>query len=166
VAKPTLEIIQKLADLHPTSYAPCVDVPNTVPAQITRPQLKQVLKRLPTGSAPGPSGWTYEHIRAVANVTQQGLDAVLSFVNSVLAGDMPEWEKLRACRLIPLRKKCNGVQPIAIGEVWARLVSRCAMAASPCIGSQLAPLQVGVGVKGGPQVLGHAGQGCCHTLKT
>jgi hypothetical protein len=156
VARPTPEIIQKFADLQPSSHAPCVDVPNTVPAQITRLQLKQVLKRLPTGSAPGPSGWTYEHIQVVANVTQQGLDAVLSLVNSVLAGHMPEWEELRACRLIPLRKKCNGVRPIAIGEVWARLVSRCAMASSPCIGSQVAPLQVGVGVKRGPQVLSHA----------
>jgi hypothetical protein len=156
VAKPTPEVIQKLSELHPAAAAASIEARDTVPVQITRQQVKQVLKRLPRGSAPGPSGWTYEHIQAVTSGTEQGMDATLNFVNAVLAGDIPEWEEQRASRLIPLRKKCNGVRPIAIGEVWARLVSRCAMAACPCIGPKLAPLQVGVGVKGGSQVLGHA----------
>jgi hypothetical protein len=107
-------VMQQVADLHPAADAPSAEAPNAVPEQITRQQLMQVLKRLPTGSAPGPSGWTYEHTQAVENGAAQGMDAVLNFVNSVLAGDMPEWEELRASRLIPLRKKCNGVRPIAI----------------------------------------------------
>ena len=98
----------------------------------------------------------------MAQGTEAGMDAVLALVNAILAGDLPEWEWFTASRLVPLVKKAahpgalQGVRPIAIGEVWARLVSMCAMAACPNIGPSLAPLQVGVGVRGGAQVLGHA----------
>ena len=119
-----------------------LDCPETVAVQITRAQLKKVIKRLPKGSAPGPSGWTYEHIQAVAQGTETGMDAVLA----ILAGDLPEWEWFTASRLVPLVKKVahpgapQGVRPIAIGEVWARLVSMCAMAACLNIGPSLACL--------------------------
>lgn len=162
IAEPTPEVVQQLADLHPEAEPPDLDCPETVAVQITRAQLKKVIKRLPKGSAPGPSGWTFEHIQAVAQGTEAGMDAVLALVNAILAGDLPEWEWFTASRLVPLVKKAAhpgtplGVRPIAIGEVWARLVSMCAMAACPNIGPSLAPLQVGVGVRGGAQVLGHA----------
>jgi hypothetical protein len=56
------------------------------------------------------------------------------------------------------------VRPIAIGEVWVRLASLCAMAACQDAGLALAPLQLGVGVPGGSQSVGHAlrsGLSCC-----
>ena len=56
------------------------------------------------------------------------MDAVLDLVNAVLSGSLPAWEALRASRLIPLRKGVDGVRPIAVGEVWLRLVAKCAMA--------------------------------------
>ena len=162
MAQATPEVLQKLAELHPDAEPPQVDHPNTVPIQVTRAQLKQVIKRLPKGSAPGPSGWTFEHIQAVATGSAEGMDAILAFVNTCLQGDAPDCDQFRASRLIALFKKSHGsvlergIRPIAIGEVWARLVSMCAMAACANIGPALAPLQVGVGVKGGAQVLGHA----------
>lgn len=162
VAQSTPAVVEKLGKLHPVAEPPAVDAPDTVPVQITRHQLQQVVKRLPKGSAPGPSGWTFEHIQAVSQATPEGMDAVMAFVNTVLKGDAPDCEQFRASRLIALWKKAQspsterGVRPIAIGEVWARLVSMCAMAACPNTGPSLAPLQVGVGVKGGAQVLGHA----------
>jgi hypothetical protein len=59
--------------------------------------------------------------------------------------------------LIGLEKPDNrGLRPIAIGEVWFRLAGLCAMAACPGAGAALAPLQLGVGVKGGSQIIGHA----------
>jgi hypothetical protein len=162
VAQATPEVLAKLPELHPDAEPPAVDNHDTVPVQITRQQLRQVINRLPKRSAPGPSGWTFEHIQAVAQSTPEGMDAVLSFVNTVLRGDAPECAEFRASRLIALFKKPHGsalehgVRPIAIGEVWARLVSMCAMAACPDTVPALAPLQVGVGVKGGAHVLGHA----------
>ena len=157
VAEPTHDVMDKLAELHPEAEPPSdFDYPDTIPTQIDRKLVKQVLKRAPKGSAPGPSGWTMEHIQAVAFGSEDGMEAVVAFINAGLTGDMPEWEELRASRLVPLRKKCGGIRPIAIGEVWARLMSMCAMAACPQIGPSLAPLQVGVGVRGGAQCLGHA----------
>jgi hypothetical protein len=123
VAKTTPEVMEKLAQLHPDAAPPQVDTHETVPVQITRDQLKKVIKRLPKGSAPGPSGWTFEHVQAVAQSTQEGLDAVLAFVNTALRGEAPECEEVRASRLIALFKKSHGtatergVRPIAIGEV-------------------------------------------------
>jgi hypothetical protein len=65
VAKPTAEVMQQLAELHPVSPEPKLEAPETVPSQISRGQLKQTIRRLPKGSAPGPSGWTFEHIQVV-----------------------------------------------------------------------------------------------------
>jgi hypothetical protein len=156
VAQPTAEVMQQLAELHPASPEPELEAPETVPSQVSRAQLKQTIRRLPKGSAPGPSGWTFEHIQAVAFGSEEGLDAVHTFVNALLEGKLPDWQEFRASRLIALQKPNGGVRPIAIGEVWARLVAMCAMSACPHIGLGLAPLQVGVGVRGGAQCLGHA----------
>ena len=40
--------------------------------------------------------------------------------------------------------------------MWARLISICAMTEFPEPGPALAPLQVGAGVRGGAQCMGHA----------
>ena len=48
------------------------------------------------------------------------------------------------------------MRPVAIGEVWLRLVGQCAMAVSADLGKRMAPLQMGVGVSGGTQCVGHA----------
>lgn len=157
VAKPTAEVMEKLSTLHPTAVPPTVDTPEgIVPTQVTKEQLNKILKKLPKGSAPGPSGWTFEHIQTVALESERGMNATHTFLNHILTGNMQEWPEFRASRLIPLQKAGGGIRPIAIGEVWARLVSMCAMTASPDIGPGLAPLQVGVGIRGGAQCMGHA----------
>ena len=117
VAEPTEQVLTQLEALHPDADPPTVPPPPDVPPQCSRQQLKKILKTLPRGSAPGPSGWTFEHIQAVAQGTQEGMDAVLDLVNAVLSGSLPAWEALRASRLIPLRKGVDGVRPIAVGEV-------------------------------------------------
>lgn len=154
----TAQVLEKLEALHPDAPPPTVPNIAAVPVQINRKQLQEVLQRLPRGSAPGPSGWTFEHIKAIAQGNPQGISAILEFVNAALAGHLPVWEALRACRLIPLRKHADGVRPIAIGEVWLRLVGKCAMAVSSDVGKHMAPLQLGVGVPGGAQCIGHAVQ--------
>ena len=64
LAEPTLETMQKLAELHPQADPPEVDVSDTVPVQITAAILAKALQRLPRGTSGGPPGWTYEHIKA------------------------------------------------------------------------------------------------------
>ena len=121
VAEPTEQVLTQLEVLHPDADPPTVPPPPDVPPQCSRQQLKKILKTLPRGSAPGPSGWTFEHIQAVAQGTQEGMDAVLDLVNAVLSGPLPAWEALRASRLKPLRKGVDCVRQIAVGEVWLRL---------------------------------------------
>ena len=48
------------------------------------------------------------------------------------------------------------VRPIAIGEVWNRPSGLCALAALPAVGVSLQLHQLGVGVRGGAQIVGHA----------
>lgn len=157
IAEPTDDVLDKLEVLHPAAQPPTIEAkPDCVHAQITADKLKQVITRLPKGSAPGPSGWTFEHIKTVALASEHGMNATHSFINSILAGNMPDWPDFRASRLIPLKKTGGGIRPIAIGEVWARLASMCAMACSPEVGPGLAPLQLGVGIRGGAQCMGHA----------
>ena len=67
---------------------------------------------------------TFTHIQAVAQDSEQGMDSVLLFVNSLLAGDMPDWPALKACRLVPLAKGGNKIRPIAVGEVCLRVTAK------------------------------------------
>jgi hypothetical protein len=58
--------------------------------------------------------------------------------------------------LLALVKPTGGLRPIAIPEALLRVASLCAQAAVHEAGSKLAPLQVGVGVPGGAEIVGHA----------
>lgn len=157
IAELTTETREKLRELHPDAEPPPdTNIPNTIPVQVSKVKLTKIVKRLTKGSAPGPSAWTFEHIQAIHFGSHEGADAIFQLVNAGLTGSLPDWEDIRACRLIPLLKKNGGIRPIAIGEVWARLMSMCAMAECDNLGAGLAPLQVGVGIKGAAQCLGHA----------
>lgn len=162
VAEPTNQVLEQLKALHPTERPGPPPETTAVPAQVSEQQLRQIIKRLPKGSAPGPSGWTFEHIAVVAQASTEGMTAVLQLVNTVLQGQLPSCENWRASRLIALKKAAGGVRPIAIGEVWARLTSMAAMAACSEIGPGLAPQQLGVGVPGGAECLGHAVRAGAH----
>jgi hypothetical protein len=92
---------------------------------------RRLYSAFPAGSAPGPSGWTFEHIQAVAQGSSQGMDPVLDLANAILSGSLTAWQALRASRLIPLCKGVDGVRPIAVGEVWRQLVAQCVGLPSP-----------------------------------
>jgi hypothetical protein len=123
--------------------------------QIGKQKLNKAVERLTRGSAPGLSAWTFEHIEAMYFGSEDGAEGIHCLVNAALAGSLPDWQHIRASRLIPLQKKNGGIRPIAIGELWARLVSMCVMAECADLGPALALLQVGVGVRGAAQCLGH-----------
>ena len=59
--------------------------------------------------------------------------------------------------LLACKKKNGHLRPIAVREVLRRLVSKClALAARPAVLSVLAPLQLGVNVKGDCEAIIHA----------
>jgi hypothetical protein len=104
LAVPTTDVIAQLAALNPTAPKPQARANTVVPLQISRASLQKVIGSLPKALLRGPSGWTCEHIQAVAPGNAQGMDAVLALVSSMLAGELPDWPELRACRLVPLDK--------------------------------------------------------------
>jgi hypothetical protein len=73
----------------------------------------------------------------------------------MLAGQLPHLPTLVDGRLIAPQKPTVGVHPIAIQEVWVRIASLCALTACPDMGPCLKPLQMGVGVRGGPEITSH-----------
>ena len=114
------------------------------------------MKRFPRGSAAGPSGLTFEHLKAALQGSKAARDNILVFANKVLSGDMQPMPEMLASRLVALLKRKGGVRPIAVGEVWMRFCSLCAIELCSDAGPSLAPIQNGVGVAGGAQCIGHA----------
>jgi hypothetical protein len=105
---------------------------------------------------PGLSRWTYDHIRAATGTSPTATSAIFELLNLLVRGHLPNLPSLSASALIAIEKPGGrGVRPIAVGEVWLRLASLCAMAACPDTWPALAHLQLGVGITGGSQCVGH-----------
>jgi hypothetical protein len=154
LADPSDEVLAALRPLHPEEESPTIPECTAPPLLIVEETLRQVLKETPQGSTAGPSGWTYEHIKAATSVSEAAFYAVLDMVCAVASGAIPHLPSLLQATLIPVKKATGGVRPIAVGEVWYRLAAPCALAA--CRVHGLAPLQLGVGIRGGSQNVGHA----------
>ena len=80
--------------------------------------------------------------------------ALTSVYNLILQGKGGNPDIWIRARIVALPKAQGGVRPIAVGEVITRLMNR-ALAADlgAVIGKKMAPLQWGVGVRGGAEVV-------------
>lgn len=171
-------VLQQLQEKHPVAEPPMLPPsPETAPppVSVSADVFRDVLQKLPRGSAAGPSGWTYEMIRSAVLHDDSAFEGALWLVNAQLAGTLPHCENLLASRLIPISKHTAeellmlpadavpDVRPIAIGEVWNRLAALCALATLPNVGPSLQPHQLGVGVRGGAQIVGHAVRAGCNS---
>ena len=86
------------------------------------------LARAPRLSKPGPTGWTFEHIRDLfpGEEEDSGRLQLAAFLPHIVTGKIPEGvaRALASSRLRALAKpNSDGVRPVAIGEVWMRLAS-------------------------------------------
>ena len=109
------ETLQKLSDLHsdPPRVAPPDDPP---PLLLTHRVLKKVMKRFPSGSAAGPSGFTFEHLKAALQGSRSCRDRTIEFVNQVIGDEMPPMPEMLASRLVALQKSKGGIRPMR----WVR----------------------------------------------
>jgi hypothetical protein len=153
----TDEVLEGLTALHPHEDAPQPPAAEECPAQITSGILVKVLDKVPRGSAAGPSGWTYEHVKAAMKASLEAENAMLELMSALVQGKLPHVPALLYSTLLPISKPCGGIQPIAIGEVWYRLAGLCALSTCKDVGHSLAPLQLADGVQlaGGAQIVGH-----------
>ena len=160
VAEPLADInpetIQQLLALHPQSDPPRIPHPDAPPLLLTHKILKKVIKRFPRASAAGLSGLTFEQLGAALKGSMNMRDQVITFVNRALRGDLQPMPEMLASRLLALQKSKGGIRPIAVGEVFMRFCCLCAIELCSDAGPGLAPIQLGVGVAGGAQCIGHA----------
>ena len=86
--------------------------------------------------------------------------ALCRLLDVLLRGEMPEDIRpvFFGAALTPLKKKCGGIRPIAVGCTWRRLTSKILLGRiSEDLADYLQPHQLGVGVKGGSEIGAHAG---------
>ena len=151
-------VIAALRAKHPAAEPPPPLRVDTPALQVDAETFDRALERLKSkrGAAGGPTEWRYEHILAATQTSEAARVAALGFVNLILSGELPRHSSLLDSSLIGLQKPDGGVRPIAVGEVWYRLAGLCALTACSDAGKALAPLQLGVGVSGGVEAVGHA----------
>ena len=91
--------------------------------------------------------------------------SLVQLANKFVQGNIPrEFAPLYTCAtLIPLRKKDEGVRPIAVGEIWRRILGKqVALAMKNQAAEYLKPNQFGVGVAGGGEAIVHATASIVH----
>ena len=102
--------------------------------------------------------WTFDLIQQLLKSSPDPLflRKVTRVFNLMLAGKGGDATLWTTSRIIGLGKPDGGVRPIAVGEVWLRLLGRIVAKKKAHVGQDLAPLQYGVGFKGGAEVIIHA----------
>ncbi|MGH8465836.1 MAG: reverse transcriptase domain-containing protein [Pseudomonas sp.] len=135
--------------------------------QLTEQELLAALWKAPRGSAPGADDWRFEHLWDVLRVTSSAVDpastrltdALLALVNQAQHGRLPRWcyTLLAGANLVALRKGLADVRPIAMGNMFRKLVSRCLLVHhQPLLDAHFMPTQFGVGARNGAETIVHA----------
>ena len=165
LAPPTPEVLQEMLNKHPQDSLPATP-PGPAPptSTLSEAAIKKGVRSFPNGSAPGPSGLRPSHVREAVDCPSPDrannmLSSLTKFVNHLAAGQAPPSILPHLCgaTLLAIRKKNGGLRPIAAGEVLCRLVSKCLATATRTTAlSLLAPLQLGVGARGGCEAIIHA----------
>ena len=137
--------------------------------------MHEALDGLQTAGAPGPDGLRPCHLKQLCGLTdtearEEAFNALRGFAETCLAGDFPQRIRpaLFGASLCALRKKDGiSVRPIAVGFVLRRFLSRyyCVVLRNQ-ITAELAPKQVGVGVRGGAKTAVHATRRFLHKCDT
>jgi hypothetical protein len=145
--------LHQLRDLHPAPLT------NTTPFTGQPPDadiddfeafpLDDIIRKLPTDSGPGPSGWTFNMVVDAwegCPPFQKVLEGFTMLLTKATEAPLRDW--FCASLLIPTKKKGGGIRPIACGEAFTRIVCRWALS-TVTPDSVLLPDQFGVGTPGG-----------------
>ena len=155
------DLAAKLLSLHPRQGTP--PRPEVVPYQgddFSSAEVAAVLAKFPRGSAGGLSGLTADTLRGPAGPDNSSLLEALGrlcsdFAWNRLAPDVSSF--LAGARLLALGKPAGGVRPIAIGDTIRRLTAKLLVVRyqRAAVEARLLPLQVGVGLPGGAELIIH-----------
>lgn len=158
----TPEVVNTLKELHPDSNKPMPAVSVHAP-KVTVLDEKAFVKffrtRVDRSSAGGCSGWTNQLVAPLLDddVCLQGLmDLFILILNDNLSSKARTW--LTASREMAFEKEKGkaGIRPIAMGEVFVRLVTAFQLSqCSDIAANAFMSVQVGVQVPGGSEVAIH-----------
>ena len=132
-----------------------LDTVDCRPLLVDSDLLLDVLAQMNPNAAGGPSGMTAPHVNSACKHSAQAREETGKFMTTMLAGKLPHLPELTDSRLVPFEKGCS-VRPINVDEIIFRVAGLCALALRPTAGVKLTPHQLGMGVKGGSQAVGHA----------
>lgn len=157
------EVRGELSALHPPSIPSRDSLPHRIPRdtsclQLTMEELLQGVADLPALSAAAMSPWTFELIKQVTfGPNPDVAKGVLRMFNLILEGKGGDPSLWTLSRLVALRKPNGSIRPIAVGDVWLRLLGKVvAKKLSKDMGEILAPHNLGVGIPGGAEIAVHA----------
>lgn len=166
-----------LLQKHPPAPADRRPAPSarSDPCSCSVQQVLAALRSFHPGSSSGFDGLSPQHLQDMVQMSgPEGLPTALTnFMNLVLSGGVPQPVRhvFFGANLHALRKKDGGIRPIAVGLTLRRLASKivCRWAADRLL-PDLAPRQLGVGVRGGAEAIVHAARAFvssaspCHAL--
>ncbi|KAJ9471747.1 hypothetical protein DIPPA_19323 [Diplonema papillatum] len=149
--------LAQLRDLHPAAEEwqgdPAMQIPNV--ARPAPSAVRRLLKKMPKGTAAGPSGLSAQHLLDLWDSSGSFKEAVADAVWAVSSGRVPTAARpyLYGAKLVPLVKRTGGITPIACGEILRRVAGKVLASdrAVKELGQNvlLRSGQVGVGVKAG-----------------
>ena len=126
--------------------------------------IDKLIKSFPSGSAPGPDQLRPQHLQDLRRVISPNehndfRPSLIRLMSRIASGEIPESVApyFSSSRLIPLKKEPNGIRPIAIGNTFRRLTAKAlVLLTEEKIKDYLSPLQFGVGIKGGTEIIVHS----------
>ena len=159
LAEASADTTAKLASKHPAraSEIPKNTTPHHKSISLSRSVLFDVIRKSPRGSGTGPSGWRFEHLKALleSDITA---DCLFSACSAIAQGILPEAASnlLSSSRLIAIPKPNGDVRPIAIGECIRRLTARALCVQMKAhFADFFCPIQHGVSTENGSELIAH-----------
>ena len=128
-----------------------------IPLQLDRELFLTCLKTAPRGSAPGPGGCTFEHLRVLLD-DEGGLEDLMLAAEVMAQAAVPAEvaEAYTAARLTALSKPTGGVRGIAAGTTLRRLVARTlARQFGGEVEAACSPYQFALSTRAGTDCVGH-----------
>ena len=155
-------VLQELSRLHPPA-SPADILPvhhgDIAPLVIDPTKLADIISKLDREAGCGVYPWSNELIQICYTSSQQFADNILSFLSLMINGRLPHRDIWLTSRLVAVSKGDDRVRPIAISDCWIRLggriTARMEQVLSP-ITAFLGPSELGIGKKGGAEVLVHS----------
>jgi hypothetical protein len=160
VVQYTAELQGQVRELYPQGAEGLPGIEAEVQTlSITAAELVETAQAAPRMSAAGISGWTYDLIKMVVS-DEPAAAAAAKFLSLMANGRLGQQQLWLRSRLVLLSKPNGGIRPLSVGEAWVRMLGRAlAKRYAAQASAHLAPLQFGIGVRGGVEI-------CAHILQT